>query len=64
MNKEYFYNMGVKDGNKAIGGPKSYEDALALKAKNISKKYGLENAQAYKDGLLSVIIPYKKGKNR
>ncbi len=64
MDKEYFYNMGVADGNKLIEAPKSYEEALTIKTNNIFEKYGLENAKAYKDGILSVIIPYKKGRRR
>lgn len=64
MKKEYFYNMGVKEGLKLIQVPQSYEEALTIKANNIFEKYGLENAKAYKEGLLSVIIPYKKGKTR
>lgn len=62
MTKEYFYNMGVKDGSKLIGSSNSYGEALITKLDNILENYGKEYAEAYKDGILAIVIELKQKK--
>ena len=64
MDKEYFYEMGKKEGIKLIEEPKSYEEALITKTENIFEKYGKECAEAYRRGILSILVPYKEIKAR